>query len=105
MVILILLREQLGPFGGPLTESFQELPEGATPIAVAHTHPFFSRREAEAANLDQGRTHIALEDRGPQVHLSVEQGLPNFFRTPQGDQIKVVERVNGEFIDRVVSEN
>ena len=87
---------RLGRFGGHLKIS-------SSTRSIMHTHPYFRTSDAEICECSPDATNRANYNRGPSDHLVVvNNGVPNYFRTPTGSAIRVVELVGGQIRTRTV---
>jgi RHS repeat-associated protein len=88
---------QLGPVGGRVRVDMS----GAE--AVVHTHPHFSRSDGTHLGIDVRATNRANYFRGPKDDYVVNRfEIPNYFRVPDGSEIKAVERIDGKIVERTV---
>ena len=90
---------KLGPFGGAQLVDMKNV-EG-----IAHTHPYFTRRQGVRGGFDARARNRDNREKGPGDHLPVvNNGVPNYIRTPKGDAVIVVERIDGRIQTRTVWE-
>jgi hypothetical protein len=87
---------RLGEFGGSLRIS-------PNTRFIMHTHPFFKDSDAALCQCSPAATNRANIYKGPGDHLVVVNNrVPNYFRTPTGNAIRVVELIGGKIKTRTV---
>lgn len=64
-------------------------------VAVVHTHHFDHQGESSAQENNRENKFRGSGD----IDLVEQWGVPNYFRSPTGNAIRVVERLNGAYAD------